>query len=921
MTSPLPSPRWPATRATCATRAACALLATAALIAPPLSAQNSAGAKATQNGWDPQAVLKTEAWVKPPSTVTDIIMAPRVDISFPLPSPTRAYFLRATGDARGDIQLYGKPHIYLGGLQVDTKANRARSLTTSNRHGLELVDPKTGAARVITTPAGASISSPVWSPLGTQVAFIANFDDASYVYVADVASGKSTQLAKAPLLATLSLDITYSADGKNIIAVLVPDGRGPAPEHGKNGVEDGPMVRMTNSKALPQPVHASLLQDPHDKAQLKYYSTGQLAMIDVKTKAIKKIGAPRMIRDVDASSDGAYLRVTVMTEPFSYLVPVTNFGTVQELWDASGKMIATLNTTPLREGAQADNGDPAAAFGRGGAQAATDTGKRNIQWNPVGPGLVYLQSVFAAGANGAAGAPGGAAGGRGGRGAAPGGRGAGAAGGRPQPTSVKYVQWMPPFGPTDTKVIYEGSAQLSGVSYSADAKTMFVSDSATVIAMRVADPSKRYNLGKGVSIAAAGGRGGGGGRAPGADADSSNTGGRLTTKAGPNGQQFVMTSTDGKSVMLAGVKTPGAAWSTQAPRPWLDKLDIETGNRSRLFESPADAYEEIIAPLNDDFSQFLYRHESPTVIPDVWLKDVAANTTKKLTNNKDVSPEVTKAIHKRFQVTRPRDGNKMWVDVTLPASWTPGAKLPGIIWFYPYEYTSQTEYEKSKYNTNINRFPDVPASRPASSTKLWVTQGYTVIEPDIPIWGDSGKMNDNYTRDLKENLDAVVDAVVEAGYVDRNKMGIGGHSYGAFSTVNALTLTPYFKAGIAGDGMYNRSLTPFGFQSERRNFFQAQQTYLDMSPFYRADKLSGALLMYHATEDQNTGTALISSQRMFLALQGLGKPASLYMYPYEDHSVATYASDLDLWARWLAWFDVYVKNPKTDAKPATTFTP
>jgi dipeptidyl aminopeptidase/acylaminoacyl peptidase len=208
----------------------------------------------------------------------------------------------------------------------------------------------------------------------------------------------------------------------------------------------------------------------------------------------------------------------------------------------------------------------------------------------------------------------------------------------------------------------------------------------------------------------------------------------------------------------------------------------------------------------------------------------------------------------------------------------------------------------------VNKFPELAPARPASSVKLWVTHGYALIEPDIPIFGDTGRMNDNYTRDLKENLDLVLDAVVDAGYVDRNRMGIGGHSYGAFSVVNALTLVPYFKAGIAGDGMYNRSLTPFGFQSESRNFFQAQDTYLDMSPFYRADKISGALLMYHALEDQNVGTALESSTRMFHALQGLGKPAALYLYPYEDHSVATYASDLDQWARWLAWFDVYVKG-------------
>jgi dipeptidyl aminopeptidase/acylaminoacyl peptidase len=344
-------------------------------------------------------------------------------------------------------------------------------------------------------------------------------------------------------------------------------------------------------------------------------------------------------------------------------------------------------------------------------------------------------------------------------------------------------------------------------------------------------------------------------------------------------------------------------------------LELATGTRTRVFESPADAYDEFVTALDDDLTQFIYTHESPNTIADAYLRDVAANTSRKLTGNVDVGPEVTGAQVKRFQVSRPRDGFKMWVDVTLPRTWTPGQKLPGIIWFYPREYTGQAEYDRSRYSTNINRFPEVPSARPASSTKLWVSQGYALIEPDIPIFGDSGRMNDNYTRDLKENLDAVLDAVVEMGFVDRNRMGIGGHSYGAFSTVNAMTLVPYFKAGIAGDGMYNRSLTPFGFQSERRNFYQAQDTYLDMSPFFRADKMAGALLLYHALEDQNTGTAPISSQRMYLALQGLGKPAALYMYPYEDHSVATYTSDLDLWARWVAWMDTYVKGsppaPKT----------
>ncbi len=883
------------------------------LFALPAAAQTAVG----QSDHD---LLATETYVRPPSVVDRIIMAPRTDITFSQPSPDRKWFLKSPGLDRGDVAQFGKPHIYLGGVQIEARANRARALTTSTHLGLVLVDPKTNATKTIVTPRGASISSQVWSPTGTQIAYIANFDEGSYVYVADVATGNSAQVLKTPLLATLVTTVEWTADGKSIVAVVVPDGRGAAPVFGNKGIADGPEVRLTESRTIPQVIHPSLLEDPFEKASLKYYTTGQLVLIDVKAKTAKKIGAPGMIRAADASPDGQFFRVTEMTEPFSYLVPVTSFGSVQQLWDANGKMIAQLNKQPLREGEAAGDGDAPAGGGRGGfQQPATDTGKRNISWNPVGPGLVFYESVFSAGGNGgngggnAAAPAGGGRGGRGGRGAAAAAPGRGTAAARPAPTSVRYVSWVAPYGPGDTKLIYEGSGQLTSVAFSYDGKTMFVSDSGAVTAIRTSDPSKRYSLGRGVTLATGGGRGGGAFGA--AAADTGAAGGALATKPGPNGAPVVIVGTDNKTVYLAGTRNPGANWNTQAPRPWVDKFDFESGKRDRVFDSPASGYDEFVTALDDDYSAYVYTHESPTVIQDAWLRDAKAGTSTQLTHAKDVAPEVSGAQHKRIQITRQRDGIKFWVDLTLPADWKPGTRLPGIIWFYPREYTTQAEYDRSRYTTNINKFPDTPALRPASSTKLWVTQGYAVIEPDCPIMGDAGKMNDNYSRDLKENLELTINTLVDQGYVDRERMGVGGHSYGAFSTVNALTLTSVFKAGIAGDGMYNRSLTPFGFQSERRNFFEAQQTYLDMSPFYRADKISGPLLMYHSLEDQNVGTAPISSIRMFHALQGLGKPAALFMYPYEDHSVATYQTDLDQWARWFAWFDMYVKNPMPKVQP------
>ena len=198
---------------------------------------------------------------------------------------------------------------------------------------------------------------------------------------------------------------------------------------------------------------------------------------------------------------------------------------------------------------------------------------------------------------------------------------------------------------------------------------------------------------------------------------------------------------------------------------------------------------------------------------------------------------------------------------------------------------------------------------PRSMTMLTLA-GYAVVEPDVPIVGPAGRMNDNYVPDLRNSLWAVIDELDKRGIIDRDRLACGGHSYGAFSTANALAHTPFFKAGIAGDGCYNRTLTSMSFQTERRQLWDARETYLEMSPLLWANRVNGALLMYHGMEDANVGTDPINSEALFTALDGLGKDAALYMYPYEGHGPIARETTLDLWARWVAWLDMYVKNPK-----------
>ncbi len=874
---------------------------TLALAAWPLAAQNSQTSITAQVAADRELLAK-ESYITPPAEIVKLVTAPRhLNVTLTQPSPDRRNFLKEQSEGLPSVTTFGKPHYYLGGLQVDFKANRVRTLTTRGAVGLQLIDPVTGKSTAIGLPKNATASNPSWSPDGKQLAFVANFEDASQLYVADIATGKSTAVIKAPLLATLVNTIDWTADGKSVVVVLLPDGRKPEPK--RPDVATGPLVRLAMDPVKdPERNYASLLNDPYEADLLEYYTTGQLALIDVKAHTVKKIGAPAMIQSVDAAPDGLYFHVTTMQRPFSYIVQYSSFGASEQLWDATGKVLSTIAMRPLRLGNDTTGG------GRGGR---SNDAKRALAWMPQGPGMFFLETV--PGTRGAvstnnAGDSGASAASRGGR---AGGGAAGGAAARPD----RVVQWLPPFGPTDTKVLYESSAPISNVAFSDDAKWIFATGTSggfgEIYAVNVTEPSKKYSIvrQRGYTPSFVGGRAvrggaaGGGGRGSADDTLTFyNNPGALLLKRGTSGGSVAMVSSDG-GVYLQGTQYY-RDFLTSAPREFIDKIDIKTGTKARrVFESAADAAETIAAPLDDDFARAIVNRETASQVSDSYLRDMQSGALTKLTNNKDYTPDFTAAIRKRVVVTR-ADGFQFVVKLTLPADYKAGTRLPAMFWFYPYEYTEQAGYDRTLRIENVNRFP-VGGPR---TIEYLVTQGYAVANFDPPIVGDAGRMNDNYTSDLQMNLIAVIDELDKQGYIDRARLGLGGHSYGAFSTVNAMTLTPYFKAGIAGDGMYNRTLTPTGFQSERRDLWSGQKTYLDMSPMLRADKLQGALLMYHSLEDQNVGTDPISSIRMMQALRAAGKTSALFMYPYEDHGPATKESDLDQWGRWTAWLDLYVKH-------------
>ncbi|HET7696144.1 MAG TPA: prolyl oligopeptidase family serine peptidase [Vicinamibacterales bacterium] len=888
------------------------LVVPVALAVLPLSLAAQSGAQRT-----PDDILKAQGYQTPPGELADAVTAKRyLNVSLTSPSPDKKWFVDEIGDGPVLMKTFAKPFHELGGLFVDHKANRSRTLTIRNNVGIQLISAADGTRKPIQVPAGARVSNATWSPDSKSVAFFVHGEDATHIWVADAATGAARQATKTPVLATLVTTFEFTQDGRQIGTVLVPDARAAMPQ--MPAAPPGPTVKLAmESDKNRLRTFPSLMSTPYEEQLLEWHATGQLALVDVAKGSVRKIGAPAMIRAIDLAPDGRYARVTRMLRPFSYDVPVANFGQIEEIWDDSGKVLAKVSDRPINLGVQDDapNPDPQAPpQGGGGGRGGQQTGKREVAWRTDGQGLTFVEQEPAAARSPA---------GQANRGGAPapaddqppaGGRRGAGGGDQAPPRKDRVYQWLPPFDAASQKVVYENPTRISGHRYSPDMQILFFSERAGQNALESAvylnDTTKKYTLARyraddvyanPGTLVSTRGTGGGGGRAGGA-------GGR----GGGGGTGPVQLSADGTSVFFMGTaydRNPNEV----APKAFVDRISIRTGEKERIFEGENNGIAERVAVVIDpDARKFVLSRESPKEVPQNHLLDGGRRV--QLTKNVDPHEDLTMAKVEKFVAER-ADGFRFRVKVTLPPDYRAGTRLPALFWFYPREYSSQEEYDRPDRTSNKNDF----TAFNQRSMEYFVRLGYAVVSNDAPIIGPQGQMNNNYINDLRNNLAATIDELDRRQIIDRQRLAIGGHSYGAFSTVNAMVHTPFFKAGIAGDGAYNRTLTPIGFQTERRDLWEAPNVYLGMSPFLYANNLTGALLMYHGLADQNVGTDPTNSIRLYHALNGLGKPTALYLYPLEDHGPATRETLLDLWARWGAWLDKYVKNPqKADPRKTTT---
>ena len=358
---------------------------------------------------------------------------------------------------------------------------------------------------------------------------------------------------------------------------------------------------------------------------------------------------------------------------------------------------------------------------------------------------------------------------------------------------------------------------------------------------------------------------------------------------------------DGNNTFLLG-----QGFTKDGQFPFVDKMDMKTKEKTRLYTSNLEGKKENLIDYNVEKDELLVRIESPNEYPNYYYKSLIKRKGPQQLTDFENPYNSIQNVHKEVITYTREDGLELSGTLYLPVGYdkTAKEKAPMILWAYPREYKDKNSASQNTQNPNEFTYPYW------GSPIYWVTKGYVVLDDAaFPIIGEGDEEpNDSFRTQLVANAKAAIDAVDAMGYIDRDRVAVGGHSYGAFMVANLLSHSDLFAAGIARSGAYNRTLTPFGFQSEQRNYWEAPEVYYTMSPFMHADKMKTPLLLVHGEADNNSGTYPMQSERYFNALKGLGATVRLVMLPKESHGYRAKESILHLLWEQDQWLEKYVKQ-------------
>lgn len=668
-------------------------------------------------------------------------------------------------------------------------------------------------------PANPRLTYLTWSPDESKVAFVHNTGEGVELWVLDFETATANKLTEARVNANLGNPINWYRDSQSLLVRLLPENR-PALIDGKNSLPDGPIISVSDGSKAQNRTYQDLLKNPTDEANFVTLTTSELYRVQLDgTRSLYK--AADMYANESFSPDGSYVLITTIQRPFSYIVPINRFPQLNVVYTSQGDAVKTISEVPLTE-----------VLPKG--FMAVRTGMRAVSWRPDEPAtLCYAEAQDE---------------------------------GDPQ-KEVEFRDalylWKAPFNEKPV-LLTKTKLRFADIIWG-NANTAVLQEEWYDTRMRrvsLFDPSKPekaprlFNERNFQDIYA--------------------DPGYFETKKNEYGKYVL--AMDGNKLFLIGEgHTPDGQY------PFIDALDIKTLKTNRLYQSAyTDKIEEIFDFTNVKTGEVLVRLQSKNEYPNYFIRNLKRKIAPvQITHFPNPFASI-EHVYKEVIKYKREDGVELTGTLYLPEGYDREAKtekLPLLIWAYPAEYKDKNSAGQSTANPNEFTFPYY------GSFVYWVTRGYAVLDDAaFPIVGEEKEEpNDTFVEQLVANAKAAIDAVDSLGYINRKKVAVGGHSYGAFMTANLLTHSDLFACGIARSGAYNRTLTPFGFQREQRNYWEAQEVYNAMSPFMHADKMKTPMLLVHGEADNNPGTFTLQTERYFQALKGLGAPARLVILPKEMH--------------------------------------
>jgi dipeptidyl aminopeptidase/acylaminoacyl peptidase len=711
--------------------------------------------------------------------------------------------------------------------------------------GLTLLDVASGKAREVQgLPARPRIADTLWSPDEQWVAFTRWAENGVELWLLDVRQAQARRLISDKLNASTGAGFSWLSGSEQLLVRLLPRRQAAAPR--APSVPSGPNTQGTTGGKLSQSrSYPDMLKTAYDANLLDWQLQTQLAIVNINGES-RRIGPVMTLSKVQASPDGKLLLSTQLRRPYSTILPMDRFGQLIELWSNQGKKVKTVALRPLRE--RLPTGTD-----------AVQAGPRDFGWRNDQPATLYWLEAQA--------------------------------GGDPEANVRVHdvlMQQATPFTASPQRLL-NLAWRFKSVEWGSDHLALVTEnwwktrDTRTWLIQPGLPESKPRLLFSRKSE------------------DQYANPGTPVMSINQFGRNVLQTTPDGQYLFLNGV---GA--SPEGDRPFLDKLHLASEKSIRLWRSKAPYFEEVLGMLDDTGNMVVTSRESNEERPNLYLRHLSSNAAPiALTAYPHPTPQF-KGVKKQILHYDRDDGLELSATLYLPPGYEPkrDGPRPMLMWAYPREFkTSEAagQIKGSPYKFNrINMF----------GPQVMLARGYTVLDnPTMPIVGEGkDEPNDTYIEQLTMAAEAAVDEVVRLGVAERGKIAIGGHSYGAFMVANLLAHTDLFCAGIARSGAYNRSLTPFGFQAEDRNFWKAKEAYEAMAPFNYADQIEDPILFIHGEQDNNPGTFPVQSERMYQALQGLGATTRLVMLPNESHSYRARESIMHMLWEEDQWLTRYLKN-------------